>query len=207
MKINKLLSVRKYGIFALLASATLLISCSDDEAPEAENEEEVVTDIKLVFTNDSDANDVVTASAKDPDGIGVKELEVLSGITLKSGVTYTLTYEITNALDPNDVEDITEEIKDEDFDHQIFYAFTDGAFTSPTGDGNIDTASDAMNYLDEDKNGNVVGLMTKWTTGDALTGGKFQIKLQHQPDGIKTATSGSGDGDTDFDLEFDLTIE
>ena len=46
-----------------------LYSCEeDDAAPAEENEEEVITDIKLIFTNKADANDKVEAKAKDPDG-------------------------------------------------------------------------------------------------------------------------------------------
>ena len=68
-------------------------------------------------------------------------------------------------------EDIGEEIAEEDDEHQVFFAFTDGAFSNPTGNGNIDNASDPINYNDQDDNGNPVGLSTSWTAGDALSSG------------------------------------
>ncbi|WP_350285980.1 GTP cyclohydrolase [uncultured Croceitalea sp.] len=204
---------RNFRLMALLFSAIAIVSCSDDDdAPEEENDEETITDVTLVFTNTADANDVVRASAEDPDGEGVQELQVLDAITLSTDTEYTLTFEIENALDPNDVEDIAAEIAGEDDEHQFFFSFTEGVFSNPTGNGNVDTASDPINYNDEDSenqdgSGNPVGLSTSWTTSStAFTGGTFVARLQHQPD-IKSATTGAGDGDADFNLTFVLNIE
>ena len=196
--------LKKYSLLAILLVAFVGISCDDDD-PEEEEEVEVITNVVLVFTNNANAQDVVRARAEDPDGEGATPLQVLDPIGLTSGVTYTLTYEITNALDPADVEDIAEEILEEDDEHQFFFSFTDGAFTSPMGNGNIDNAADPINYNDQDDNQNPVGLNTTWTAGAALTGGNFTVRLQHQPD-IKTATTGANDGDTDFNLPFVLNI-
>lgn len=211
MKTNVLENVKKYGMYTLLLGGALLSSCSDDdEAPEPENEVEVFTDVKLIFTNIADASDVVTARAQDPDGVGVQELQILDDITLTSGATYTLHYEILNALNPDDPEDVGAEIKEEDDEHQFFFSFTNDVFTDPTGDGNVDgntTGTEAINYIDTDDNGNPVGLFTSWTTSSTpLAEGMFRVRLQHQPD-VKTSTSGVNDGDTDFDLTFVLNIE
>lgn len=206
MKINLLDSLKKYGLYMLLITAVFLTACGDDDEPEVVNEVEVITDVTLVFTNTADANDVVRARAQDPDGEGVQELAILDQITLTAGATYTLTYEILNALDPADVEDIGEEILEEDDEHQFFFSFSTDAFTSPEGNGNIDNASDELNYTDTDDNQNPVGLTTSWTAGAALTGGTFRAVLKHQPD-VKTSTSTFNDGDTDFDLTFVLNIQ
>ncbi|MEO0571128.1 MAG: hypothetical protein AAF039_05435 [Bacteroidota bacterium] len=235
---NTLKLFRNYRLMTFLLAFLLIASCSDDDdgmdvdpdnvdnmdgmddmddmddddAPPEENEVEVITDVTVVFTNTEDPDDVVEATAQDPDGEGVMELTVDGPINLTTGVTYTLTFDIFNNLeDPG--EDIGEEILEEDDEHQIFFQFTEGAFTDPMGDGNIgaDNAADPINYLDEDSDGqdgtgNPVGLVTEWTAGDALTDGTFRVNLQHQP-GVKTATSTSEDGDTDFDLTFVLNIE
>ena len=206
MRTNVLTSLKKYGMYTLLLGGALLSSCSDDDAPEVENVPEVFTDVTLIFTNTANAADVVRASAQDPDGEGVQDLQILDPITLSANATYTLTYEILNSLPVAGPEDIGAEILDEDNEHQFFFSFTTDAFTDPTGDGNIDTAADDINYNDTDENSNPVGLNTSWTTGSALTGGSFRVKLQHQP-GVKTSTSGSTDGDTDFDLTFVLNIQ
>jgi len=196
-------------LLAILFSVITIVGCSkdDDVAPEEENEVEVFTDVTLVFTNTADVNDVVTASAQDPDGTGIQELQILDAITLASDTEYTLTYEILNALDPADIEDIGSEILEEDNEHQFFFSFTENVFANPTGNGNIDAAADPINYNDADENGNPVGLSSTWTTSStASSGASFTVRLQHQPD-VKTATSGSNDGDTDFALTFALNIQ
>ena len=203
------MNLKKFGFYALAAGAVLFTSCKkddDDDAPKKENEVEVITDVKLIFTNVNNPTEVVEATAQDPDGDGTKELEVLDEINLKAGQTYELTFEIFNNLDPQDPEDIGAEIFEEDDEHQIFFSFDEGVFSDPTGNGNIDNASDPINYNDPDDNGYPVGLSTDWTVVNAnVTGKSFRVNLQHQP-GVKTATSGADDGDTDFDLTFVLNV-
>jgi len=203
-KVNEL---KMYSFYVMMAMGVILTGCSeDDEAPEPENEEEVITDVKLIFTNDADAADLVTARAQDPDGVGVQELELLDEITLGIDKSYTLTIEIENNLD-SPGEDVAEEIEEEDKEHQFFFSFSADAFTNPAGNGNIDNSSDPMKYNDMDGNGNPLGLSTSWTTGsNNLADGTFTIRLHHQPD-VKSATSGASDGDTDFELKFVLNIQ
>ena len=191
-----------YLLYAVL-TLFIFMACEEDEAaPEEENEVEVFTDVKLVFTP-TGGGAAVEAAAQDPDGAGVQELQVLGAINLAANTSYTLTMVIENCLE-SPCELMNEEIEEEDDEHQFFFAFTNDAFTSPAGNGNIDSASDPINYNDSDGNGNPVGLNTNWTTGSASTG-TFTVQLQHQPD-VKTATSGSTDGDTDFALTFNLNI-
>ena len=199
---------KKFSLIVLAATGVMISSCKKEEieAPAEENEVEVITDVTLTFTNTQNPNDIVTASAQDPDGEGVQELAILGDITLDTNKTYTLTYTISNNLE-SPGEDIGAEILEEDNEHQFFYAFSNNAFTNPLGDGNIDSASDAIVYNDTDENGLPVGLSTEWTTSSTtLSGGTFTARLQHQP-GVKTATSGSTDGDTDFNLTFVLNIQ
>ncbi|MGD1947602.1 MAG: GTP cyclohydrolase [Croceivirga sp.] len=206
-------TLKNLRLFALLFTAIAVVSCSDDdEAPEEENLPEVFTNVTLIFTPEG-GGAAITAEAEDPDGTGAAGLELVDpAITLATGTTYTLTFNVENRLDPN--ADLNAEIKDEDDEHQIFFAFTDGAFSNPTGDGNIGAANAAepINYNDEDSeaqdgSGNPVGLSTTWTTSTTpLAGGSFTANLQHQP-GVKTATSTSENGDTDFDLTFTLNIQ
>ena len=191
--------------YLLYAVLTLFIftACEEDEAaPEEENEVEVFTDVKLVFTPIG-GGAAVEAAAQDPDGAGVQELQVLGAINLAANTEYLLSMMIENCLE-DPCEDMNEEIAEEAEEHQFFFAFTNDAFTSPVGNGNMDNASDPINYIGFDGNGNPVGLNTNWTTGSASTG-TFTVQLQHQPD-VKTATSGSTDGDTDFALTFNLNI-
>ena len=201
--INQIMNLR---LLAFLFAATLVISCDDDDdnAPEEENEVEVITNVSLIFTPTA-GGDTVIASAVDPDGEGVFELQILNAINLNSDTEYTLSYEILNALDSEDIEDIAAEIEEEDNEHQIFYGFTNDAFANPAGNGNIDNASDPVAYNDQDENGYNVGLSTTWITAATPSQGTFTVRLQHQPD-LKSGTTGATDGDTDFNLEFVLNI-
>jgi len=197
--------LKRFSLYALLAFGIIFTGCNnDDDAPAPENPEEEITDVVLIFTNQADANDVVRATATDPDGTGVEELTVQTApIVLRSGATYKLTYEIKNGDEDVLAEDISKELEE----HQVFYAFTDGIFTSPTGDGNVgaNSAADPIDYVDKDANGNNVGFETTWETGTAARG-TFRAILKHQPD-VKSATSTTEDGGTDFDLTFNLTVQ
>ncbi|MEM6397589.1 MAG: GTP cyclohydrolase [Bacteroidota bacterium] len=197
----------KYSLLVSVVMVSLLTACNDDDAG-------IIVDppglrlakVTLNFTNDSDPNDVVQAVAEDPDGTGAEELIVISSINLTRNTTYTLTYEIENGLESLQ-DDVVGLILEENDENQLFYSFTDGAFVNPTGDGNIDTASDPINYLDFDRNNNPLGLETSWATGSTpVLGGEFTVRLQHQP-GEKTATTGADIGETDFDLTFVLNIQ
>lgn len=203
------MNFKKISIYTLLSASVLFTACKKDDdevVPAVENEQEIITDVKLIFTNNADSTDIVEAKAQDPDGTGVEELKILDEITLDASKTYNLTFEIMNNLE-SPGEDIGEEIKEEDNEHQFFFSFSENAFTNPTGNGNIDSASDPIVYNDKDENGNSVGLSTSWTTSSTqLSKGTFTAKLQHQPD-VKTVTSGSNDGDTDFELKFVLNIQ
>jgi len=194
-KLNYLLSL------GVLLSLMVLAGC-DDDAPEAENEEEIITDVTLTFTPDGGGTAVV-AAAKDADGEGPGDLAVISDITLDSGTTYTLTLDLQNSIEQ---ESITEEIEEEDDEHMFFFEWTSGLFTNPTGDGNIGAGNraDPVNYEDTDGT-NPVGLETSWTAGAAATG-TFRVILKHQPD-IKTASSNSTDGESDIDITWNITIE
>ena len=193
-----------YLLFAVL-TLFVFTACEEDEAvPEEEEEMEVITDVKLVFTP-TGGGAAVEAVAQDPDGEGVQDLQVIGAINLKANTEYLLSVIIENCLE-DPCEDVTEEIAEEAEEHQFFFAFTNDAFTSPAGNGNIDNASDPINYIGYDGNGNPVGLNTNWTAGNPTTAASFTVRLQHQPD-VKTATSGANDGDTDFELQFRLTIE
>ncbi|MEL7251115.1 MAG: T9SS type A sorting domain-containing protein [Bacteroidota bacterium] len=181
-----------------------VINVNDDpDAPPCENEEEVITDVTLTFTPD-DGGTPVTAAAQDPDGEGPLDLQILDDIELLESTEYTLTVELFNSIEG---EDITEEIMEEDDEHQFFFAFTDEIFTSPAGDGNVDNRDDPLNYDDMDENGLPVGLSTSWETecDEETSTGTFRIILKHQP-GIKSDMSTAQDGGTDIDLEFVINV-
>ncbi len=185
----------------LIVLSLAIAGCSDDDDPPVENPEEVITDVTLTFTP-SGGGTAITASASDPDGEGPDDLKVDGDITLNANTTYTMTIELTNDIEN---EDVTEEIEREDHEHMFFFAFTNDLFDSPAGNGNVDNRDDALNYNDQDENQLPVGLSTSWTTGDAASG-TFQVILKHQPN-LKTATSDIDDGESEVDVTWDLSIQ
>lgn len=203
---------KNLSVLLLLFLLGLIVSCGDDDmdsSGDEDNDEETITQVELTFTPSTGSLDEVTATWYDADGDGIGAPEI-DGIELIEGEEYTLTMEFTNTLTDPD-EDITAEIRDEDDEHQLFFAFTDGIFSDPTGDGNVDNASDPINYEDEDSedqdgSGNPIGLTTTWTAGSHTeTTGEFNIILKHQPD-LKTSTSDATVGGTDFDITFPIDI-
>lgn len=190
----------------IVLGLVFVVSCSDDDPTptNGEEEEEEITRVALTFTPDN-GEEAVVATWFDEDGEGTGA-PVIDEIELEEGVTYTMTMTLTNTLGTED-EDITAEIEEEDADHMFFFAFTDGYFSSPEGDGNIDNRADAINYNDTDANGLPVGLSTTWTAGEhSEVEGEFRVILKHQPD-EKTETSDIAVGGTDFDITFPLHIE
>lgn len=225
-----------FKIFSVLIAGLLLVtSCGDDE-PEIENVNEVFNTVELKFTElDAAGNKtstVIEAASVDPDNDGPLP-PVADAIQLVAGKTYELDLEIIFADheeheegeehddedddhgdeedDDHDHEegDVTEEIKEEAHVHQLFFSFTDGIFSDPTGSGNID-GTGTINYLDFDENQLPLGLETEWTAGDVTsTAGTFRIRLQHMEVGgtiLKDESADSNTGSNDFDLEWDITI-
>ena len=182
---------------ALLFSALLFLgSCGDDDPVEPENEEEVITTVNLTFTPTSGT--AVTMTYKDEDGEDGPAAPTVTGGTLAANSTYTLAVELLNETE-NPAEDVTEEIEEEDLDHQFFF-----------------TVSSALNmtvaYADQDSQGNPIGLSNTITTGDASTG-TLTVVLRHEPDKSATGVSGgdatNAGGETDIETNpaFPITIQ
>lgn len=198
-------------IFPVIICCSLILfsGCGDD--PEPENVPELITKITLKFSPVG-GGDLITITATDPDGEGVQDITVDGPINLVKNKQYTLAIELINGLyqQGEDGYDVSKEVEEEGDEHQFFFSFSEGVFSSPNGTGNIkDNASSAVgtiNYLDEDANGRPIGLNTSWTTASVGTTGKsFRVILKHQPD-LKSTTSTSLDGESDLDITFVVNV-
>lgn len=176
------------------AFVSTAVSCNSDD-PEPVNEEEVITTMNVTFTNTQNAADVVTASFRDLDGPGGNN-GTTTNPTLTAGATYTVTIEFLNETE-TPAEDITEEVGEEDDEHQVFYI-----------------AGSALNltyaYGDQDGNGNPVGLTGTATIGAASTG-TLDVVLVHEPNktaaGVSTGDITNAGGEEDIRVQFTVTIQ
>lgn len=163
-------------------------ACNDVEDPPAPNEEELITTVKLTFTNAADSSDIRTFTFADPDGEGGNAPTIMDTIRLAANSTYTLTTQFLDESDPNDVEDITAEVREEANEHLVCY-----------------TVSGETTLIRTDKDGNnlELGLNADVTTKNSGSE-SFTVSLKHQPS-IKNGTCDVGE--TDVEVTFVLEIE
>ena len=180
----------KFLKYALLASTLIFASCSDDDdnTPDPVNDEEVIT--TLTVTLDS-GSDTVVMQYQDLDGDGSNAAVVTVSGSLNANTIYDGSIVLLNETE-DPAENITEEVEEEDLDHQFFYTVGSGL--------NVTT-----DYADADSMGNPLGLSFILTTSEASSGA-LTFTLRHEPnkpnDGLETAG-----GETDIDVTFDVTVE
>lgn len=191
---------------SILCIAVALLSACEADDPVKEDVPEMITQVNLIFTP-ADGGAPVTATAIDPDGEGVQDIQVDGPVNLSADTEYILDIELVNGLaEPGTAEyNVTDEVSEEAEEHLFFFSWTDNLFSDPSGNGNVDNRNDPVNYEDEDADGQPLGLKTAWTTGEATTG-ELRIILKHQP-GLKSANSDANTGETDLDIRFPLIID
>ena len=183
MKINKFLPM----LLLLLVTAA---SCSkdDDPLPEAVNEEEVITTMEITLTSGAS---VIILKTQDLDGDGPNAPVVTVSGNLAAGTTYDGVMKFLNELE-SPAENITEEVEEEDLDHQVFFTVGSG----------LDVTTEYSNF---DSAGNNLGTQFKLTAGSASSG-NLTFTLIHEPTKPNTGLASAG-GETDIDATFSITIE
>lgn len=193
----------KKNLLAYAALGLLLpvagIGCGDDDEMPMMNDNgnqdtETITRVQLTFTPAAGGGTPVIAEFNDPDGPGGNAPTQFDPINLALDTTYTLTIVLEDTTDPDDIEDITAEIMEEDDEHQFFFL------------GSAVGAQVMVNITDTDAGNLPVGLTSEVQA--VMTGnGIFNVILAHLPDGLKTATANENSGDQDINLEFQLTVQ
>lgn len=184
----------KNGLIAVLA-LMLASACSKDkdtpENPPNPNEEELVTTAVLVFTDATDSALSSTFVFRDIDGPGGNAPEQFDTIQLQGNHTYFLQlYLLDETQTP--AADISQEVLEEGDEHQFFFAAEGGIQMNTT-------------YLDQDVDGNPIGLLSQVETGTPGQGA-FRVVLKHQP-GVKAPAPGNAAlGDTDLELLFQVGL-
>lgn len=189
----------------LLAILFVFSACSSDD-PLPENEEELITDVTLIFTEvDSNGNPVGTPvefKASDSEGLELGSSPTIETVSLTVGKRYLLEIELFNSVEN---EDITEEILEEADEHQFYFLGT--AF--------ISSPVLTYNYDDADDDGNPVGLrgFVQVSQSPGFNNAQFRLVLRHDlnknfpgannPNWENFVQAG---GETDLDITFPLVL-
>lgn len=188
----------KFNRTLLLLFLVLAISFSSckkkEENPQDDNESELITTVKLKFTEGGVAR---TFTFRDLDGAG-GNTPVIDGINLNNGRTYTMEIELLDESNPAKVVDITDEIEEEADEHQFF--FTGSAVA------NLLT----ITYDDKDKSNRPLGLKNRVVTRSTGTG-QLTVTLRHRPNkgasGVANGQIANAGGETDIEVTFNVTIQ
>jgi hypothetical protein len=186
--------VKPLVLSSIFISLITIVSCSDDpEDPIVENEEEVITTLTYTLTP-SEGGSAVVLTYQDLDGDGAGEPTITNG-TLSASTVYSGVLTLFNETE-DPAESITEEIDEEDDEHQFFFSST--------------ITDLQVAYADTDGDGNPVGLATTLTTS-AAGSGTLTITLRHEPEksasGVASGDITSAGGETDISVTFTITVE
>ncbi len=185
----------KKNILLLLACSTLAAwhACKKDndlvELPQpVKNEPEVITTLKLSFTDSANTGNVLSATFRDPDGDGGAAFDIFDTIRLQANKTwFTKIVLLNEAVSPADT--ISKEVAAEKNDH--LFCFT------PSG------SSASVSITDRDGNNLPLGLLSTWRTG-AAGNGFMRVELKHQ---VGTKTGACALGETDIQVNFPVKIQ
>lgn len=176
----------------------LIIICSsclnDDDIPKQVNETEVITDVDLIFKDENGNESTYTYT--DPKYRTEDYQDPVINLTIQS--TYQVNVVFWDRSNPDDIEDVTEEVMDEKDDHFVEYRFYENAIDLVRTDEEESTDIDGIQ----------IGLSTQWTTTEAGEGA-VQVTLIHKPE-VKETEDPMGDhtgGETDAEVTFDLEVD
>lgn len=192
-------TIKKPWIFVLAALMFGFASCDSDD-PEPENDEEVITDVTLTFTElDAGGSPVGLAfsfTASDPQGIELGN-PTIQTVVLEKGKNYLMDISVFNSIEN---EDITEEIEEEADEHQFY--FLGSAFVGSS-------APLAYEYNDAQ-----VGLDgTVSVSSSSFNSANMRIVLRHDldknypgADNPSFEDFNMAGGSSDLDITFPLTL-
>lgn len=169
---------------SLLLFFSLMIACSGDDDPAPVNEEEVITRVTLVLTGPGGAEETYAYNVGDE----------APQIIMENGLAYEVNVIFEDASNPEAVEDVTEEVKEEADDHFVFYQVTDAPFT-------VESAATDV----EDTEGTPIGLITRWVP-TASGNGTVTVYLIHKPATKTGSVRDDFGGEDDVQLTFNVSV-
>jgi hypothetical protein len=184
--------------FMLVATGALVLTVSgckkDDHDHDHDNEQELITTVNVVFTP-AGGGTPVTFSFVDLDGDGGNAPVITNG-TLAANTSYTVATTFLNESE-TPAEDITEEVRAEGKEHQVFYQVQSGLNLTVT-------------YNDADADNRPIGLINNAAAGAASTG-SLTVVLRHEPNkaaaNVANGNIANAGGETDVEVTFNVTIQ
>jgi hypothetical protein len=183
--------------FMLVASGALMLTisgCKKDDGHDHDNEQELITTVKVVFTP-TGGGSAVEFKFYDLDGDGGNAPVITNGV-LDASKTYTVATSFLNeSVTP--VEDITTEVVAEGKEHQVFYQIQSALNLT-------------VSYNDTDADGRPIGVVANATTGAASTG-TLKVTLRHEPNksaaNVASGNIANAGGETDVEVTFNVAIQ
>lgn len=187
--------VTKIVLIGIVTSSLFFfVACdSDDEGVELPNQEEIITTLRYELTpSGGGAMKTFVFQVLDGDG---GDAPVISVENLQANTSYSGRLILLNEA-ANPVESISEEVEDEEEEHQFFFSVSPDILT--------------ISYIDQDSNGFPVGLQTTLTTAQAGSAA-FTVILRHEPEkgasGVSDGLIANAGGETDIEVTFQIQIE
>lgn len=177
------------ALASLFLGTSLLFTACKVSDPQAHDEEELITSVRLVLTPVEGGN-ADTVWFRDADGPGGLAPTAHDTIHVFAARAYAVEVSFLNESNASNVVDMTPEILDEANEHQVYYTVSEGSLL--------------VEYEDEDENGLPLGLSAALT----ITSGNpraLTVTLKHQP-GLKSANSTIETGETDVAVAFPLVM-
>lgn len=182
-------------ITSVFVTIVLYSSCKKDKAPDPQtpppvNQGEVITTLKLIFTDSANTSSISAFVFKDADGEGGNGPSIFDTIKIQSNKTYFVSVLLLDET-KNPVDTTSNEVLEEANDHLLFFHHNNV---------NVNTS-----YIDQDSNNPPlpIGLSTKWKTGN-ISSGTSQVILKHQPG---TKNGSEIPGETDIDVIFPSKVQ
>ena len=182
----------------LFVSALAFNACSDDDHDYDDDDHkhgdhEEINRMIYTLTNSENASDLVIMTFDDPDGELGEDGNITVSGALSANSTYSGAVQFLHVHEDGDIDDIGADIAEDEADeHEVFYS----------------TSLVTVERLDNDANGNPLGMVTRVTTGDAAEG-PFTITLVHEGKKPNTGLTDalSGEGVPDIEQSFTITVE
>ncbi|MEJ8803745.1 hypothetical protein [Pontibacter sp. H249] len=188
---------RPYLVFLMMGSLLFTASsCSDDDPEPIEEEQELITTLKITLVPVGKSQSV-EGIYSDPDGDGGNDASV-NTLNLEANTTYNATITLFDDSKNPSVE-LTSEVEEEGDEHEFFYQTLDNLVL-------------AITKTDRDNSNRPVGLEAQVVTTDASSG-RLRITLKHQPNlkvGANDANreqTGLTRGETDVQATFPVVIQ